>query len=133
MEDRINDFTNRGDSMTKNNNELIHFGIMGMKWGVRNNKGTPVAKSRNSEDHITAKILKKKPLNEMSNADLQALTKRLQLEQQYKTLTKQSSSFTKSHDFVKEALAVGTTVASLYALSQTPAFKNIRKVITSKN
>lgn len=63
-------------------NDLIHYGILGMRWGKRKSGGS------DSSDHATASVLKKKRLNEMSNEELKKLTARLQLEKQYKDLTK---------------------------------------------
>lgn len=103
--------------------ELKHFGIPGMHWGIRKNR---VA----SSDHKISRVLKKKHVSEMSNEELQVLTKRLQLEQNYKTLS--PNNFTKGHNFVKGTLAVGTTMASIYALAQTPLFKNVKKAIQDK-
>lgn len=42
---------------------LKHYGVAGMKWGKR--KGTA---SVSSPDHTEAQALKKKPVNEMTNA-----------------------------------------------------------------
>lgn len=67
-------------------NELTHFGIPGMKWGIRRKR--PSGPDTSSEDHRTASSLKKKKLSEMSNEELKKLTTRLQLEKQYKDLTK---------------------------------------------
>jgi hypothetical protein len=47
---------------TKAEEFLEHFGIKGMKWGVR--RATP---SASSQDHITSRETKKKRLDEMSN------------------------------------------------------------------
>lgn len=74
-------FTQEDDS-----SELQHFGILGMKWGRRKNRST--GPDTSSEDHRTASSLKKKKLSELSNEELTKLTKRLQLEKQYKDLTK---------------------------------------------
>ena len=80
------------------NRELYHFGIKGMKWGIRryqNKDGslTPAGRKRQkSEDHIRAKNLKKKKLSELSNAELRELNNRMQLESQYKNLKKQNVS-----------------------------------------
>lgn len=70
--------------------ELYHFGIKGMKWGVRHDKkSSGSSRSRktkrvSSEEYIRSReIMKKKP-NEMSNRELQELNTRLQLESTYK-------------------------------------------------
>ena len=67
------------------NNELIHYGIPGMRWGYRKGKRVP------SEDHISSRKIKKKHISEMSNKDLQGVNQRLQLERQYKDLTKRKN------------------------------------------
>lgn len=67
------------------NDELQHWGVLGMKWGRR--KG-----SSNSQDHIDTRLIKKKKLSEMSNKELQTLTTRLQLERQYNELSPSASS-----------------------------------------
>ena len=89
------------------NRVLIHHGIKGMRWGIRrfqnkNGSLTLAGKKRYgdndssgripSDDHIQAKALKKKRVYEMSNKELEALTRRMQLEKQYKDLNRQSMS-----------------------------------------
>jgi hypothetical protein len=63
---------------------LKHIGILGMKWGRRKAK----VSGPSSSDHKTSRSLKTKKLNELSNDELKKLTTRLQLEKQYKDLTK---------------------------------------------
>jgi len=62
-------------------NDLKHFGILGMRWGIR--RGS----SKSSEDSLKAKTLRKKKLDQLSNQELKDLNNRLQLERQYKELT----------------------------------------------
>ena len=79
-----------------NNNELYHHGIIGMKWGVRryqNKDGTLTNAGKKrynqdnwSEDAKAASQLKKKNVNQMSNAELRKLTERQQLERNYSNL-----------------------------------------------
>lgn len=90
-------------------NELQHWGIKGQKWGVRrfqnaNGSLTPAGRKRysetsagghkriESEDHKQAHALKSKKLYEMSNKELETLTRRMQLEQNYRNLNKQKVS-----------------------------------------
>ena len=63
-------------------NELKHWGVLGMKWGVRRNRP-----DTSSPDHTISRELKKKKLNELSNDEIRKITTRLQLEKQYKDLT----------------------------------------------
>lgn len=80
------------------NNELYHYGILGMKWGVRrfqNKDGslTSRGKSRkkSKESDIPAhedysKAHNKKSVKSMSDAELRARLNRLQMEKNYQTL-----------------------------------------------
>ena len=63
-----------------NNNELYHYGIPGMRWGVRKSA------KRMSSDAEEAHRLKKKKVNEMSNDEIQKLNRRQELENQHKKL-----------------------------------------------
>ena len=98
--------------------ELYHYGVLGMKWGVRRKRATvasskPKKRSSQSEDHIRAKQLKKKKLSQMSNAELRELNNRLQLESQYKNLKRQNVSAGKK--FVKDvAYETAKNTASEY-------------------
>lgn len=77
-------------------NELYHYGIKGMKWGVRrfqNKDGsyTSAGKKRRSQegwsdDAKEAANIKKKSVNQMSNSELRKLNERQNLERQHKQL-----------------------------------------------
>ena len=70
--------------------ELYHFGIKGMKWGVRRDRKRSVqtkqSKSDSSDYRESRDLLKKSP-NQLSNAQLRKMNERLNLEQQYSNLT----------------------------------------------
>lgn len=68
--------------------DLTHYGVLGMKWGRRKAQSSVST----STDHKVKKQLQKKRISEMSNAELKALTTRMQLEKQYSDLNKTSSS-----------------------------------------
>lgn len=101
-------------------NELYHHGIKGQKWGVRryqNKDGTRIGnrsrrKESQSEDYKTAKNLKKKKMNQMSNAELRKLNERQQLEKTYKQMNK--STIGKGMAFVASAAAITNTAVNLY-------------------
>lgn len=78
--------------------ELMHYGIKGMKWGVRryqNKDGTLTAAGKKREREQTrgwskeakeAQRIKRKSVNQMTNKELQTLNRRLDLEANYKRL-----------------------------------------------
>lgn len=90
-------------------NNLYHFGIKGMKWGVRRSQAQ-LARARKtlgigndeSEDSAGAKQIATKRLGAMSNTELKQLNTRLQLEKQYKDLTKTEKK--KGQKFVEDIL-----------------------------
>lgn len=96
--------------------ELCHWGIKGMKWGVRryqNKDGslTPKGKKRYSEPHEDyARAHDKKPVSQMSTKELQERNNRLQQEQNYARLTKKTSVGQKA---VKAFIATAGTIVAI--------------------
>ena len=80
------------------NNELKHYGVLGMKWGTRRSQkqlariGNKAKKKGWSEDAESAAKIKTKKLKQMSNADLKKINERMRLENEYKNLKKQQKS-----------------------------------------
>lgn len=78
---------------------LAHHGVKGMKWGVRNDGSSSTAKRSVSEDvqavrEAKSKIVRKHSVglhntDALSNAELQRVVTRMNLEVQYSNLTKQ--------------------------------------------
>lgn len=80
--------------------ELCHFGIKGMRWGVRKKR----------EYHAdSSKAWKKNRAYELSDAELNRRLNRLNKENQYKTMT--ASPMTKFGRRVVAGLLVGTAVS----------------------
>lgn len=79
----------------KRNEEILeHYGVLGMKWGVRRSRAErrAAAKRRKSSstDKKKKKEKKKKPvrkLSDMSNREIAARNKRMNLEKEYKKLS----------------------------------------------
>lgn len=92
---------------------LMHYGVKGMKWGVR--------KKNYSDDYNSTKELRKKSYKELSNKELRELNERMNLESNYKRLNPQGVR--KGEEYAKKVLAVGGTIGGLYAMSQSPWFK----------
>lgn len=68
---------------------LAHFGVKGMKWGVRNKKRKP--SHPDSSDHTSAQTIKAKGkaggTRALSNKEIQDYMTRLNLEKQFKSTT----------------------------------------------
>ena len=69
------------------NDILMHFGVKGMRWGVRNAESKKRIAREESEDYSSTKNLRKQPVSTLSNAELKKINERIQLEQTYKQLT----------------------------------------------
>lgn len=83
--------------------ELYHYGVPGMKWGVRRDRRSNSFKRTVSKKAKAAKIrfqnttgsrssnaiksYRKKDINKMSNKELQTAINRMNLERQYRNLT----------------------------------------------
>lgn len=123
----------------ESNNYLQHFGIKGMKWGVRryqNKDGTltPNGKKRyrlgltnqnDPEIHDDyARRHSKKSISRMSDAELKDRINRMQMEQQYDQLNNYSKQGKLQVDKIVKA---GTTIATLSGTAIT-IYNNIDKI-----
>lgn len=105
----------------ENYNELYHHGVKGMRWGVRRKK------PRVSEDAARAQRIRKKSLSEMSNQELKDLNNRLNLERQYKDLTKKKS---KGQKAVGAFIKTAGTIVAIEAAAKT--YKRVGTAAMSK-
>lgn len=100
---------------------LAHYGIRGMKWGIRHPE---VHKSRpHSVDSKRIEELKKRPLTSLTNKQLKALNDRLNMEQQYNRLNPNKAKRGREH--LKEVIATLGIGVSLYNLVTSPLGKHL--------
>ena len=117
-----------------NNNELYHYGVPGMKWGVRKSEdklsriSSRSKKEKWSEDATEVAKLKTKKVSQMSNAELKKVNTRKDLEQNYHRLN--PSAIKKGLAIAGATVAAMGTVAALYQNSEK--LVNIGKKICSK-
>lgn len=114
---------------------ISHHGVKGMHWGVRRASSATSTSSRRAETHgdrQKVNELKKNSNRTLSNEELETIRKRLQLESNVSKLKTQTATVNRGHEVAKTILAVGTTAASIYALSQTPLGKRVIQGVTSK-
>ena len=141
---------------------LIHYGVLGMKWGVhRRRRAASVnerdakelekagfkkeadalrllaKKQRTKADEIEARINKKKEMKkkveEMSDDELRKVINRLQMERQYSQLS--PSKINKGKEYAQNIIKTGITVATVTttALTLYNNANKIKSIIEGKN
>ena len=67
-------------------NDLVHYGVRGMHWGVRRSNKVDTRSADVVRVDAAKKTIRKVGTKALSNADLQAVVNRMNLERQYATL-----------------------------------------------
>ena len=111
------------EQINKGKDFLEHYGVKGMRWGVRRKRPRGAA----SEDAQRHAANRKKNVSELSDRDLQQLVNRMNMEQQVGKLKK--SSVKKGNNYVKELLAIGVTANAVIAFAASPAGQKLAKGI----
>lgn len=113
--------------MTYDEEHLMHYGVLGMKWGKR--------RARKQEDQIRKQVRKEveKELRDeakavqrqrrMSNKELQARVKRLKLEDEYNKLKPKSDTKKKVETVVKTLGTVAAITGTAYKI-----YENMDKI-----
>ena len=119
------------------NNELYHYGVLGMRWGVRRSKsgssgsGKRSKRSKPAIDPSYKKAHAKRKLKYTSDSDLREINKRLNAERQYKDLTRTKSKGKAAVDaFVGTAgtIAAAAGAYKTYKKYGGPILKKIGKM-----
>ena len=113
-------------------NELYHYGIKGMKWGIRRTDAQ-LARARKKapiEEHEDyKKAHSKKSVKSMSNQALRERLNRLNMEEQYAKLN--PSNVSRGKDMASKILKAGTAVATVTSTALTiyNNFDKIKKIV----
>ena len=116
------------------NNELYHYGVLGMKWGVRKDRGGGVSKTgrrgRPIKERPPAhddykKAHSKKSVREMSDAELRSRINRLDMERRYQELN--PSTKNRGRKYVNSIIKTGTTIATATGTALT-IYSNADKI-----
>ena len=123
-------------------NFLEHYGVKGMKWGVRRYsvRKRKSAPRPSDEGAASRKILSKQKkfgTVALTNHELRVVNARIKLEQEFHKLNpKPKSKLDKGNDFAKKLIGYGTTAVSAYELYKKPATQAAiskgKKVMTAK-
>lgn len=107
---------------------LAHYGIKGMKWGVRRTRKQIDADSEDASrvKATKAKARTNKTTSVLSNKELQDVITRMNLEQQYSRLTVNDTTRGKVQSTVKDLLGVGKTYNEVLNFANSPAGRQIK-------
>lgn len=118
--------------------DLSHYGIKGMKWGVRRtdaqiSSAKAAPRPQLSDDAKTANRLNTKIQNKgtgsLSNQEMRQFLERMNLERQYSQMMASPPSRTaadRGHDQVKKYLAYGQTYAKARQFLESPAGQSLK-------
>lgn len=112
------------------NNELYHYGILGMKWGVRRTPEQlghrPIKKKKTASEHNDyKKAHSEKSIKSMSDKELRERLNRLQMEQQYSKLS--DSDCNKGKTYINRIIRAGSTIATITSTGLT-VYNNVDKI-----
>lgn len=113
-------------------NMLMHYGILGMKWGVRRSeaqlaraRGAKAKSPSEEESEDYKKAHSPKSVKSMSDAELRNRLNRLQMEQQYTRMN--PDTVNRGKDVANKILKAGTTVATVTTTALT-IYNNADKI-----
>lgn len=105
--------------------ELYHYGVLGMHWGIRRKRYT-------SKDYRRTKALRKKKVSQMSNDELKTVNTRMELENRYSNLSSQRNLGKRIVKGITSAAATAGSIAAGYEVYRKYGKKYVNKLLASK-
>lgn len=101
---------------------LAHYGVLGMRWGRRKADGNSAVGAPAHEDAINVAALRKKKISQLSNAEMKAVTERMNLEKKYREMNPSD------HELLMRKLRKHTdTAGKIIVWMATPSGKALLK------
>ena len=116
--------------------ELYHFGVKGMRWGVRkaSPSGSGTKSYKSSRDYNAANRLRRKAkgsgTKSLTNKEMKMLNTRLELEKKYNQLN--PSSLEKGRKVLSTTVSVVGGVTALYAVTKSPLITDVKNLFEKK-
>ena len=116
--------------------ELYHFGVKGMRWGVRkaSPSGSGTKSYKSSRDYNAANRLRRKAkgsgTKSLTNKEMKMLNTRLELEKKYNQLN--PSSLEKGRKVLATTVSVVGGVTTLYAVTKSPLITDVKSLFEKK-
>ena len=116
--------------------ELYHFGVKGMRWGVRkaSPSGSGTKSYKSSRDYNAANRLRRKAkgsgAKSLTNKEMKQLNTRLELEKKYNALN--PSTLDKGQRVLSTTVSIVGGVTALYAASKSPLANDVKKLFEKK-
>jgi hypothetical protein len=111
--------------------EILHFGVKGMHWGVRKSSSSSTMPSSDVQRVMAVKKkVKAGGTKTLTNQELQDLITRMNLEQQFSRLN--PSKLKKGAQVASDILRIGGTINQAVAFVNSPAGKALRDGLTKK-
>ena len=116
--------------------ELYHFGVKGMRWGVRkaSPSGSGTKSYKSSRDYNAANRLRRKAkgsgTKSLTNKEMKMLNTRLELEKKYNQLN--PSTLNKGQRVLSTTVSIVGGVTALYAASKSPLANDVKNLFEKK-
>jgi len=106
--------------MLDSENFLAHYGVLGMKWGVRKDRSGSYSSDYARKRRLQQRV-KKSGIQNLSNKELKELNYRRELEKNYKK--QYPNKIQAGYNYITGALAVAGTAVAIYNIANSQAGK----------